>query len=137
MLGPLGGRHRRPGARQVGAKAWFRFRSFVTTATPVMLAGSFVLGGLYETGAIGPIGDAIAPIVRGARGLPPVAGIALALAFLRKELALQLLLVLAVAEYGAGASSLAAFMTSGQLFVYAIVTAVSVPRVATPATPPG
>jgi len=125
---------RRPIARQVGAKAWFRFSSFVTTATPVMLAGSFVLGGLYETGAIGPIGDAIAPIVRGLLGLPPVAGIALALAFLRKELALQLLLVLAVAEYGAGASSLAAFMTSGQLFVYAIVTAVSVPCVATLAT---
>src|SRR3972149_4565 len=106
MLGPLGGRPRRPTARQVGAEAWFRFRSFVTTATPVMLAGSFVLGGLYETGAIGPIGDAIAPIVRGLLGLPPVAGIALALAFLRKELALQLLLVLAVAEYGAGAGGL-------------------------------
>src|SRR3989304_4611376 len=71
MLGPLGGRHRRPGARQVGAKAWFRFRSFVTTATPVMLAGSFVLGGLYETGAIGPIGDAIAPLVGGLLGVPP------------------------------------------------------------------
>ncbi|OGN82158.1 MAG: hypothetical protein A2X23_05885 [Chloroflexi bacterium GWC2_73_18] len=125
---------RRPIARQVVAKAWFRFRSFVTTATPVMLAGSFVLGGLYETGAIGPIEDAIGPLVRGALGLPPVTGIALALAFLRKELALQLLLVLAVAEYGSGASSLAAFMTSGQLFVYAVVTAVSVPCVATLAT---
>jgi ferrous iron transport protein B len=123
-----------PIARQVAAKAWFRFRSFVTTATPVMLAGSFVLGGLYETGAIRPIEDAIGPLVRGVLGLPPVAGIALALAFLRKELALQLLLVLAVAEYGSGAASLAAFMTSGQLFVYAVVTAVSVPCVATLAT---
>ncbi len=125
---------RRPIARQVATKAWFRFRSFVTTATPVMLAGSFVLGGLYETGAIRPIEDAIGPVVTGVLGLPPVAGIALALAFLRKELALQLLLVLAVAEYGSGASSLAAFMTSGQLFVYAVVTAVSVPCVATLAT---
>ncbi len=123
-----------PIARQVATKAWFRFRSFVTTATPVMLLGSFLLGGLYETGAIGPIEDAIGPLVTGVLGLPPVAGIALALAFLRKELALQLLLVLAVAEYGSGATSLATFMTSGQLFVYAIVTAVSVPCVATLAT---
>lgn len=125
---------RRPIARQVAAKAWFRFRSFVTTATPVMLAGSFVLGLLYETGAIRPIEVAIGPAVTGVLGLPPVAGIALALAFLRKELAIQLLLVLAVAEYGSGASSLAAFMTSGQLFVYAVVTAVSLPCVATLAT---
>jgi len=123
-----------PIARQVATKAWFRFRSFVTTATPVMLASSFVLGGLYETGAIRPIEDAIRPFVTAVLGLPPVAGIALALAFLRKELALQLLLVLAVAEYGLGASSLAAFMTPGQLFVYAVVAAVSVPCVATLAT---
>ena len=123
-----------PIARQVATKAWFRFRSFVTTATPVMLAGSFVLGLLYETGAIRPIEDAIGPMVTGLLGLPPVAGIALALAFLRKELALQLLLVLAVAEYGPGAANLAAFMSSGQLFVFAVVTAVSVPCVATLAT---
>ncbi len=127
-------RLRLPIARQVGAKAWFRFRSFVTTATPVMLAGSLVLGGLYETGAIGPLSEATAPLFSGLLGLPPVAGVALILAFLRKELALQLLLVLAIAEYGAGAASLGAFMNSGQLFVFAVVTAVSIPCVATVAT---
>ena len=35
-LAPL----RQPMLRHVAAKAWFRFRSFVVTATPIMLAGS-------------------------------------------------------------------------------------------------
>jgi ferrous iron transport protein B len=122
---------RLPIPRQVVAKAWHRFRSFVTTATPIMLGGSLVIGALYETGAIGPIEAALAPISTGLLGLPPVAGIALVLAVLRKELALQLLLTLAIAEYGLAAASLSSFMAPGQLFVFAVVTGLSVPCVAT------
>lgn len=122
---------RLPIPRQVAAKAWHRFRSFVTTATPVMLGGSLVIGALYETGAIEPIETLLAPLSTGLLGLPPVAGIALALAVLRKELALQLLLTLAIAEYGLAAQSLASFMAPGQLFVFAVVTGLSVPCVAT------
>ena len=70
-------------------------------------------------------------MVVGWLGLPSVAGLALVFAFLRKELALQLLLVLAAATAGAGVASLGDLMTPGQLFVYAIVTSVSVPCVAT------
>ena len=126
-LAPL----RRPLVRQVGAKAWARFRAFVRTAAPVMLAGSVVLGFLYEAGILWPVSAVLDPIVVGWLGLPSVAGLALVFAFLRKELALQLLLVLAVATFGAGAASLGDFMTPGQLFVYAIVTSVSVPCIAT------
>jgi ferrous iron transport protein B len=122
---------RLPIPRQVAAKAWHRFRSFVTTATPVMLGGSLVIGALYETGAIGPIEAALAPVSAGLLGIPPVAGIALVLAVLRKELALQLLLTLAIAEFGLGASSLSSFMAPGQLFVFAVVAGLSVPCVAT------
>jgi ferrous iron transport protein B len=122
---------RLPIPRLVIAKAWHRFRSFVTTATPVMLVGSLVIGALYETGAIAPIEQLLAPLSTGVLGLPPVAGIALALAILRKELALQLLLVLAIAEYGPSAASLATFMAPGQLFVFAVVTGLLVPCVAT------
>jgi ferrous iron transport protein B len=122
---------RLPIPKQVAAKAWHRFRSFVTTATPVMLGGSLVIGALYETGAIKPIELFLAPVSTGLLGLPPVAGIALALAVLRKELALQLLLVLAIAEYGLGARSLSTFLVPGQLFVFAVVTGLLVPCVAT------
>jgi ferrous iron transport protein B len=122
---------RLPIPRQVAAKAWHRFRSFVTTATPVMLGGSLIIGALYETGAIKPIELLLAPVSTGLLGLPPVVGIALALAVLRKELALQLLLVLAIAEYGQAARSLSSFLVPGQLFVFAVVTGLLVPCVAT------
>jgi ferrous iron transport protein B len=122
---------RLPIVRQVVAKAWHRFRSFVMTATPIMLGGSLVIGALYETGAIVPIEAALAPVSTGLLGLPPVAGIALGLSVLRKELALQLLLTLAIAEYGLGANSLASFMAPGQLFVFAVATGLMVPCVAT------
>lgn len=129
-LAPL----RRPSARLVARRAWVRFRSFVVTATPFMLAGSFVLGLLWESGSVAVLTTAADPLMRGWLGLPGFAGIALVFAFLRKELALQLLVVLAVAEIGAGAASLGAWLSPGQLFVYAVVTAVSVPCVATLAT---
>jgi len=122
---------RRPIGRQVAAKAWFRFRSFVRTAAPIMLVGSFILGLASASGAIGPLEDGLRPVTSGLLGLPAVAGVALVLGFLRKELALQLLLVLAIAEVGPAASDLSTFMTPGQLFVFAVVTGISFPCVAT------
>jgi ferrous iron transport protein B len=129
---------RRPLLRSVTAKAWFRFRDFVRTATPLMLAGSFVLGLAFESGAVHVVSGMVAPLVHGWLGLPAVAGIALAFSFLRKELALQLLLVLAAAEAAGTATAAAgapialdALMAPAQLFVYAIVASVSLPCVAT------
>jgi ferrous iron transport protein B len=125
-LAPL----RRPVARHVAAKAWFRFRSFVVTATPIMLVGSLVLGVVYEAGAWQGIATAIGPSVETLLGLPAIAGVALAFAFLRKELALQLLLVFAAVELGHQAS-LGELMSPAQLFVYAVVSSVSIPCIAT------
>jgi ferrous iron transport protein B len=54
----------------------------------------------------------------------------MAFAFLRKELALQLLLVFAAVELGRQAS-LGELMTPAQLFVYAVVASLSIPCIAT------
>ncbi len=126
-LAPL----RRPIARQVLRKAWFRFADFARTAAPIMLGGSIVLGLAYETGLIWPAAKVLDPVVIGWLGLPSVAGLAMVFGFLRKELALQLLVALAVVQLGASAASLGSFMTPGQLFVFAIVTSVSMPCAAT------
>jgi ferrous iron transport protein B len=125
-LAPL----RRPMLRHVGAKAWFRFRSFVVTATPIMLAGSLVLGLIYEAGAWQGISAVIGPAVEGGLGLPAIAGVAMAFAFLRKELALQLLLVFAAIELGREAT-LDELMAPAQLFVFAVVSSISIPCIAT------
>jgi len=122
---------RRPVLGHVARKAWWRFESFIRTAMPIMVVGSIVLGLLYETGAIWRLTVVLDPVMVGWLGLPSVAGIALVFAFLRKELALQLLATLAIVQLGQGAASIGSFMSHGQLFVYAVVTAVSFPCIAT------
>lgn len=129
-LAPL----RLPVVRHVGAKAWSRFRSFVMMATPIMLVGSFVLGLVYASGLWVQLAAVIGPVTETLLGLPAIAGVAIIFAFLRKELALQLLVALAIVQYGASGATLGGFMSSAQLFVFAIVVSISVPCVATLAT---
>jgi ferrous iron transport protein B len=76
------------------------------------------------------VADTIGPATRSILGLPAIAGVAIAFAFLRKELALQLLLVVAAVELGR-AASLGELMIPSQLFVYAVVSSISIPCVAT------
>jgi ferrous iron transport protein B len=64
-------------------------------------------------------------------GLPPVAGLALIFAILRKELALQLLIALAIIQYGGAGANLLQFMNPSQVFVYALVNTLYIPCVAT------
>ena len=126
-LAPL----RRPIATHVVAKAWARFRSFAVTAAPIMLVGSVVLGFVYEAGLWAGAATLLSPVFVGWLGLPAIAGVAIVFAVLRKELAVQLLIALAAVGVAGGATRLDALMTPPQLFVYAVVTSVSVPCVAT------
>lgn len=122
---------RTPALRSILRVAWMQVRDFVAVAMPLVLAGSVVLGALYETGAIRLAARPLAPIVEGWLGLPPVAGLALVFAVLRKELALQLLAALAIMQYGRGADGMLAFMTPAQIFVYALVNTLYIPCAAT------
>jgi ferrous iron transport protein B len=112
-------------------KTWYRFQDFVIVAFPIVLVGSLFLGGLYETGYLWKLALPLSPVVEGWLGLPAVAGLTLIFAILRKELALQLLVTLAVVMYGGGANNLLLFMTPTQLFVYALVNTIYIPCVAT------
>ena len=120
-----------PAPRAVVRKTWHRFKEYVLMALPIVLIGSLVMGGLYETGTIWLFSAPLSPIVQGWLGLPAVAGLTLIFAVLRKELALQFLVTLALVQYGAGAANLLSFMTRQQLFVYALVNTIYIPCVAT------
>lgn len=120
-----------PTPRVIARKTWYRFKEYVMMALPIVLVGSFVMGALYETGTIWAFSAPLAPIVQGWLGLPAIAGLTLLFAVLRKELALQFLVTLALVQYGSGASNLLSFMTPQQLFVYALVNTIYIPCVAT------
>jgi ferrous iron transport protein B len=122
---------RMPDPRTVLKKTWFRLKDFIVVAMPIVLLGSFGLGLLYETGWIWTFVQPLAPVMEGMLGLPAVAGLTLIFAILRKELALQMLVTLAIVQYGPAANNLAHFMSGNQLFVYALVNTIYIPCVAT------
>jgi ferrous iron transport protein B len=122
---------RRPSLAKMLRGTWSRFRDFLFVAAPALLAGSLVLGLIYETGLLWIFTAPLAPIVEGWLGLPSVAGLTLIFAVLRKELALQLLVALAVAKYGSGVTDLLQFMDKGQIFTYVLVNTLYIPCAAT------
>ncbi len=121
---------RRPSLKAMAQKTWWRFKDFFFVALPVVIGGSLVLGGLYETGWIWPLSAPLKPLIEGWLGLPMIAGVALIFGILRKELALQFLVTFGIAQYGAKAANLLSFMTKTQLFVYGLVTVIYIPCLA-------
>ena len=122
---------RRPPLRTVVVKTWFRFKDFVVQAAPIVIVGSLIMGLLYETDTIWRLTDPLSPVVEGWLGLPAVAGLALVFGILRKELALQFLVALALIEYGGNVDNLRLFMDARQIFVFALVTTIYFPCIAT------
>lgn len=111
-------------------KTWYRFKEFILIAAPIIVIGSFLLGGLYETKFMWVITKPMSLIIENWLGLPAVAGICLLFGILRKEMALQLLLALAIIQYGPNVHNLLSFMTKQQIFIFALVTTLYIPCVA-------
>lgn len=122
---------RRPSLPNVLKTTWWRVRDFLYVALPIVIGGSLALGALYESGYVWLLSRPLAPVIETWLGLPAVAGLALIFAVLRKELALQLLVTLAIVKYGRGAHNLLEFMDGKQLFVYALVNTLYMPCAAT------
>lgn len=120
-----------PSASAIVKKTWFRFKDFAFMAFPIVVLGSFAMGALYETKYLWTIAAPLEPAVSGLLGLPAVAGITLILGVLRKELTLELLVALAIVQYGSTAQNLLVFMSPLQIIVFALVVTIYIPCVAT------
>lgn len=118
---------RRPSLARVAGKAWAQFREFLFIATPIVIVGSLVLGGLYESGWLVYLSAPLAPVVEEWLGLPAVAGLTLIVGMLRKELSLQLLVALAVATASFAGAGLTDLMSPSSIVVYALVNAIALP----------
>ena len=115
---------RMPSAKQTAIKTYIRVKEFLTIAFPLLLGGSIVLEVLMAMGALQKIVDPAEPFMTVVLGLPAVAVVALVFGILRKEMALQMLMVLF------GTSELATVLSSEQMFVFALVMAVFMPCLA-------
>ncbi len=113
-----------PSAAEVLKKTYLRIKEFLTIAFPLLLAGSIALEMLMAEGILQQL---IAPsegFMMVVLGLPGVTVVALIFGILRKEMALQMLMVLF------GTSNLALHLSPEQMFTFALVMAVFMPCLA-------
>ncbi|MBN1133693.1 MAG: ferrous iron transport protein B [Methanosarcinaceae archaeon] len=116
---------RQPDPKAIIQKTWLRIREFVNVAFPLLIVGSALLGAVEAIGLLDVFETAVEPISVGLLGLPAFAATALVFGILRKEMALEILAVLA------GTANFALVMTPIQMYVFAVVTTIYIPCIAT------
>ncbi|MDK2892994.1 ferrous iron transport protein B [Methanohalophilus sp.] len=116
---------RKPDAVATLKKTWIRISEFIYVAFPLLIVGSAILGALEVTGVLDTFDDFVSPVSVGLLGLPAFAATALVFGILRKEMALEILAVLA------GTANFLLIMTPLQMYVFAVITTIYMPCVAT------
>lgn len=86
--------YRRPNAEALLKKTWMRIRWFLLEAVPYVFLGVLIINIMYVTGIIDALGWVFAPLVEGLFGLDREATGALLIGFLRKDVAVGMLLPL-------------------------------------------
>ena len=109
--------YRWPPWRVIGGKLWLRVSSFIKEALPIVLGAVLVVNILYMLNVFNYIANIAAPVVTGLLGLPKDTVVALAVGFLRKDVAMGMLAPLG--------------LTAKQLVISATLLAMSFPCVAT------
>jgi ferrous iron transport protein B len=107
------------------AKSWLRIREFLVVAMPLLIVASIVLGLLQYMGIIAMFTAWIEPFSMAVLGLPSYATTALIFGILRKEMALETLVILG------GTADLGAIMTMAQIYIFAVVSVLFIPCIAT------
>ena len=113
-----------PSAKQTVIKTYVRIKEFLLIAFPLLLGGSVVLETLMVLGYLQQLIDPAEPFMMAVLGLPAITVVALVFGLLRKEMALQMLMVLS------GETNLALFLSNEQMFVFALVMAIFMPCLA-------
>jgi len=86
--------YRRPSFRTTGKKTWMRIKWFLKEAIPFMVLGVAIINILYTIGFLQWLANSLQPVMEGLFGLPGGASIAMVTGFLRKDLAVGMLLTL-------------------------------------------
>ena len=114
-----------PGPKQVLVRSWLHIKEFLFIAMPVLFVSSIALGLFRYFGVLNWFQGIMEPFTTAVLGLPDFAFTALLFGILRKEMALETLVVLA------GTPDLGAMMTSIQLYTFAMISILFIPCVST------
>jgi ferrous iron transport protein B len=111
-----------PTARNIWMKLWTRVWRFLSVAVPFVLLGCVIVAVLYITGAMDAIASGLSPVITGVFGLPQDTAAAMIAGFLRKDLAVGTIGMLA-----AGGMTI----TTYQVFTAVVLLCVYFPCLAT------
>jgi len=113
---------RTPDARSVMKKTWFRMKDFAIIAFPILIAGSVLLAWINSAGYLDTITGPLEPITVDLLGLPSETSVPLIYGILRKEMALETLVILQGVDLSG--------MTAKQLFIFSTVVTLWFPCIA-------
>ena len=116
--------YRRPSARVVLLKTWWRMREFVVIAIPLLVVGSGVLGLVEFFGWQNAINTALSPLTA-LLGLPAAVGLTLIFGVLRKELSLLMLM------QALGTTQVNSVMSAAQIVIFTLFVTFYLPCLAT------
>lgn len=111
-----------PTARNIWRKLWMRTAKFLMVAVPFVLLGCVIVAILYITGAMDAIASGLSPVITGVFGLPQDTAAAMIAGFLRKDLAVGTIGMLA-----AGGVTITVF----QVFTAVVLLSIYFPCLAT------
>ncbi|HMZ31171.1 MAG TPA: ferrous iron transport protein B [Methanoregulaceae archaeon] len=114
-----------PTMKNVLLKSWMRIREFLLVAMPLLIIASIILGLFQYFGFMAAFEAFIAPFSETVLGLPAYATTALIFGILRKEMALETLIILA------GTADLGSVLSMAQIYIFAVVSVLFVPCIAT------
>lgn len=110
--------YRLPSLKAQAKKLGMRIKGFLVHATPYILGGILVVNILYTVGIIDYLGILFAPVIEGMLGLPGEAVSTLLIGFLRKDVAVAMLVPLGLdaRQFVIGAVVLAAYFPCAATF---------------------
>ncbi|MDY0339668.1 MAG: ferrous iron transporter B [Coriobacteriia bacterium] len=113
--------YRRPSLRTLWQKLSMRLRGFFREAVPVVFLGVLVIDLIYMTGAFELIARLAGPMMDTLFGLPPESALAIAVGFLRKDVAIGMLAPLNLSAIQLVKSSVMLALTFPCIATYAVM----------------
>jgi ferrous iron transport protein B len=116
--------YRRPAAKVVLMKTWWRLREFVLVAVPLLVVGSAAMSAIDYFGWEHAINTGLLPLTA-LLGLPKAVGLTLIFGVLRKELSLLMLM------QSLGTTHVLTMMTAAQVLIFTLFVTFYIPCLAT------
>lgn len=120
--------YKMPDISSILRRAFLQIKQFIIFAFPIIILSTFVINILDLFGLLEQFSGFLSPITVDLLGLPSIVGITLIVGFLRKELAIVLLVALL------GTGNFAEALTPLQMIVFTLVSIFYIPCIATIAT---